>query len=263
MYNIAPLVLILVCLGVVTIIVIRKFSVLANLDIDNIPAEKEARVKEQIISNRLKRNIIKWTSKLTNLLRFVFEKLNIFGKWVYKKLIDIKDHYKHEELERKPEKKEETVEELLVDVEELIKNEEKEEVEERLIKIIGLDSKNIKAFKMLANIYFEGGQHEEAKQTYEHILKLMRETENQKGEAGIYFDIALIEKDRDNIGEAIVNFNKALEIEPNNPRYLDTLLETSIINKDKINATVAFEKLSEVNPENQKLKDFKEQIDNL
>jgi tetratricopeptide (TPR) repeat protein len=263
MYNIAPLVLILISLSVVIITIVRKFSILANLDVDNMPAEKEARVKEQIIGKRLKRNIIKWNAKLIIFVKFLFEKLNIFSKWIYKKLIDIKDHCKNEELERKPQDKKKNIEELLVDVEDLLQKEEKEGAEKKLIKIIGLDSKNLIAFKILANFYFEGGQHNEAKQTYEHILKLMQEVESEESEAEIYYNIALIEKDRDIIDESIMYFKKALEREPNNPRYLDILLETSIINKDKNSATVAFKQLSETNPENQKLKDFKEQIDKL
>ena len=46
MFNIIPLVLILLSLGVIIIIVLRKFAVLANLDVDSIPAEREARVRD-------------------------------------------------------------------------------------------------------------------------------------------------------------------------------------------------------------------------
>lgn len=263
MYNIIPVILILASLGLIAIIVVRKFSILANLDVDNIPAEKEAKIKERIISNRLKRNIIKWTSKFTNLLKFIFEKLNILSQWIYKKVIDIKDHYKQEDLERKPEKKQATIEELLSEVDDFLAKEDMGEAEKRLITVIGLDSKNISAFKILANIYFKSGQYDESKQTYEHILKLMREVDSNESEAEIYFNMAWVEKSRENIKEAFLILGKALKIEPNNPRYLDTMLEISIINKDKVSALSAYERLEKANPENKKLEEFKNQIAEL
>ena len=69
MYNIIPLLLILISLSVIIVIVARKFTVLANLDVANIPAEKEAKFKERIISNRLKRNIIQWSAKFSRLIQ--------------------------------------------------------------------------------------------------------------------------------------------------------------------------------------------------
>ena len=69
MYNIIPLFLILISLFAIIIIIIRKFSVLASLDVSTIQSEKEAMFKEQIIGNRLKRNIIRYTSKIKNFLK--------------------------------------------------------------------------------------------------------------------------------------------------------------------------------------------------
>jgi hypothetical protein len=61
----------------------------------------------------------------------------------------------------------------------------------------------------------------------------------------------------------LLNARKALEIEPNNPRYLDTILEISIIKKDKVLANETYKRLKEVNPENQKLAEIKEEIAEL
>ena len=263
MYDIIPLVLILVSLGVIIIIVTRKFSILASLDVENIPAEREAKVKEQIISSRLKRNLVKWTSKITKLSKFVFEKLSLFFEWLHKKLLEAKDIYKKEDLEKKPIDKGERIKELFVEIEELLKQENNPEAEKKIIDIIGLDSKNIKAFKILANLYFENGNHNEAIQTYEHILKLISENPSEESEAEIYFDIALINKAKEDLDKAIENLKQALKIQPSNPRYLDTLLETSIINKDKVTASDAYDKLKEANSENNKLEEFKIQIEKL
>ena len=45
MYNIIPLVLILISLSIIIVIVVKKFPALANLDVENIPKEKEDRKK--------------------------------------------------------------------------------------------------------------------------------------------------------------------------------------------------------------------------
>ena len=62
---------------------------------------------------------------------------------------------------------------------------------------------------------------------------------------------------------ACENLREALDLEPNNPRYLDLILDLSIMKKDKEEASRYFEKLAAVNPENQKLADWKEKIDSL
>jgi len=59
------------------------------------------------------------------------------------------------------------------------------------------------------------------------------------------------------------SIKRSLEKHPNNPRYLDTMIEISIINKDKISALEAFDKLKEANPDNKKLEEWKKEIRKL
>src|SRR3989339_428113 len=192
MFNIIPLILILVSLVIIIFLIIKKFSVLANLDIDTIQAERE---------------------------------------------------------------------------EELKKNGDSDAAEKKLIEIIGIDSKNLKAFRELGNLYLSRRDFNEAKQTFEHVIKLF---EKEGGGAqdfvklsDIYFDLASVSRAIESWDNVILNLDKALEIEPNNPRYLDTKLEISIIKKDKKQAQETYKKLAEVNPENQKLNELKKQIDEL
>ncbi len=257
MYNIIPLILILISLSIVIIIIVKKFPVLANLDVGSIPKEKEAKFKEQIISGRLKRNIIKGSFKLTRFIKPALQIVSNFFKWVYDKLHELKDTYKSQEvLPRKEAGK--RADELLVEAGELIKNEELDMAEKKLIEIINLDNKNIEAFRTLGELYFERKNLEEAKQTFEHVIKL------EQGESGeIYFDLSLVNRDMENLKEAADNIKKALEFEPNNPRYIDTALQISIINKDKVEALDAYSKLKEVNPDNQKLDEIKAQINEM
>lgn len=290
MYNIIPLIFILVSLTVIIVIAVRKFPALANLDVANIPAEKEAKFKEKIISSRLKRNFQKWKLKIGRLARPAGHAIAGLFKWAYKKLDELKEGYKTpkkipaEDLNRK-------IIRLFEEMEEMKRLNDFVGAEKKLIEIIGLDSKNLKAFKALAALYFERKDFEEAKETYEYILKLKeddaesfdglaqlaKESGNfdlakeeylkaidKSGRRGqTYYDLALVYEAMKRFEEAASNLDKALAIEPANPRYLDTALRISIIVKDKNAASGYFEAMKKANPENQKLVEFREQIELL
>lgn len=286
MFNIIPLILILISLGVIILIVVKKFPVLANLDVESIQAEREAKFKERIISNRLKRNFFKYYAKIVRATKPIGQAIGNFFKWGQKKLVEFKKNYAKEEVTKGEIKH--TINKLFSEVKELIEKEELEQAEDKLIEIIGLDSQNIKAFKSLGDFYFDRKDYHEAKQTFEHVLKLLEResdiysptvqaaenggeglTEEEDARdidsqlASVYFDLAIVDKATDNFDGALASINKAFKLEPNNPRYLDTKLEISIIKKDRISALEAYDNLVKVNPENQKLADFKEQIDEL
>ena len=281
MFNIIPLILILISLAIIIVIVGRKFTVLANLDIESIQAEREAKFKERIISNRLKRNYFKYTNKIKKVSDPASKFMAGLFKSSLEKLVEFKENYKEEEMRKKGIMTEESeLAKIRTEADELIRREEYEEAEKKLLEVIKQDSRNVKAFRGLAKIYFERKDFAEAKQTLEHVLRLTEkdygkmlseekeataeEKEDKKTQlSGIYFELSLISRAENNIGQAQDTIEKALNLEPNNPRYLDTKFEISIINKDKIKALEAYEKLSSVNPENQKLEDFKKQIDEL
>ncbi|MDP2709214.1 MAG: tetratricopeptide repeat protein [bacterium] len=256
MYNILPLLLILISLSVIIAIVSRKFSVLAALDVDSIPAEKEAKFKERIISNRLKRNIIRWWSKFALISAPAARAAGDFFKSMLSRLYQAKNDYRVSgEIDSG-----QIIEQLLVQAEEFKKHDDLDAAEKKYIEIIGFDSKNIKAFKELGQVYYDKKQFEEARQTFEHILKLR---ENGEEIYDIYFNLAEVYQAMEKYEEAIGNLKQALTQEPANPRYLDTMLEISIIIKDKALALDTYNKLSRANPENNKLGEFKKQIDEL
>ena len=280
MFNILPLILMLVGLTIVIVIVVRKFSVLAALDVDSIPSEREAKFKEQIISSRLKRKFYKYFSRLNRGVKPLFSTVkNIFRRW-YERLLEYKENYQDQ---NKRLGGEQSLNKLFREAEEFKEKEEWETAEKKYIEIISQDSKNIKDFRDLGDLYFQRKDYNEAKQTFEHVLKLVEREkealasvlteEDEEGKqkqgdlnrqaAEIYFSLALVKKALEDWPGALVGIEQALKIEPNNPRYLDLKLEISIINKDKIAALDAYERLSKVNPDNNKLADFKEEIDKL
>lgn len=263
MYDIIPLIFILISLSMIIIIVVRKFSALANLNVDEIPAEKEAKFKERIISNRLKRNFVKWSAKLMKIILPAGMAMGNFFKMLTKKISDLKYDVETDNHAMSDEELKQKIEKIFVEAGESEKKSELQEAEKKYIEIIGLDSKNIRAFNALANIYFERKEYNEAVQTFRHILKLAENSDDESGYSQIYFELALVNKAIENTDEALANVKKALEIEPNNPRYLDTMLEISIISKDKALAVEVFKKLQTANPGNKKLDELKNQISEM
>lgn len=290
MYNIIPLILILASLAVIIYITVRKFPALASLDAANIPAEKEARIKERILSSRLKRNILKWSVKFGKLWRPLAKGANNFFSWIYHRLIDLKEGYKIRPVVL-PEEVEKNILMLFEEAENLRRQNELAALEKKLIEIISLEPKSIKAFKQLAQLYFERKELEEAKQTFEHILKLHEGDEEayeglaqiatksgnleiakdeylaslgfDKQRSQTCYNLALVYEEMNNHTEALATVKQALILEPMNPRYLDTSLRLSIMLKDKEFALGSYEALKQSNPDNQKLVEFKEQIDLL
>lgn len=290
MLDILLIILVIVSLIAVGFIVVRKFPVLASLDINTVTKEQEARKKEQLISLRLQRSFFSWYSSLSNVLKPLFAMIGNFFRWAYDKIHEMRER----QIVRKdlpPEEVDKTVERLVDDAENLSRQDEFDTAEKKLIEAISLDSKNIEAFRALAHLYFEKKDYEEAKQTFQHVLKLNENDEdayeglaviasqggdlghakedyqallkinNHKSEA--YFNLALVCEAMKDFHESLANIKKALALEPNNPRYLDLWLRISIIIKDKVEALLAFNKLKEANPENQKLDELRLQIEEL
>lgn len=290
MYNIIPLLLILISLSLIIVVIVRKFSILANLDIANIPAEKEARFKERIISNRLRRNLVKILAKLNRLVMPLARGVGRFFKASLHRLDQLKHNYLAKETEP-PVDTEEKISRLFNQAEEFRRRDDLVAAENKYIEIIGLDSKNFKAFKELGRVYFEKKQYDEAKQTFEHVLKLKQDDEDiydnlariaqetgnlnearndylksiniNKQNAQTYFSLAGVYQAMGKFREALSSLKKSLKIEPANPKYLDMMVEISIIIKDKALALDAYKKLFKTNPENNKIAEFKKQIDEL
>jgi tetratricopeptide (TPR) repeat protein len=262
MYNIIPLILICASLFIIIVVIVRKFPALANLDVENMPAEKEARFKEQIITGRLQKNMAKWKAGWGKFFGFFGGKFGEFFQLIQGKLQEAKKNYSAHPAALPAEDKETMIKALLAKNAELDDRENFEEKEANLIKIIELSPRHADAFMILGGLYAANKKYEEGKQAFVHVLKLMGGEEGDK-QAEIYYDLAAIYRDTGEFADSLETVKMAVKLAPSNPRYLDAFVEISIMNKDKISASEALEKLSEANPENGKLAEFREQIAEL
>jgi tetratricopeptide (TPR) repeat protein len=246
------------------VIIIRKFPQLAILDVENMPSEKEEKIKERIIRNRLERDFTKWNIWVANFLKLASRRFGFFSNWL-NKLRGLKE--KHREAKKLSKiSLEEKIKLFLNQAQELAKKEDLEsltEAETKLIEIVSLDQKYLPAFTLLGEVYARLKKYGEAKQTFIYALRLLETQNNPTAEAEINYQLSLANENLDNLDEARDNIIESLKIEPNNPRYLNTLLDLAIMQKDRTLAQETLDRLSEVNPDNQKLGEWQEVVNSL
>ena len=268
MLTIISLILTGICLVIILAILFKKFPVLAILDINNIPGDKEAKFKDKIIKQRMERDFSKVGGSIAKVFLFINNRFTNFLDSAKNQLKKIKMNYKINKKLSWPERLK-MIKELFVEAESHLKKENFTEAEERLVEVISLDAKNLKAFLKLADLYDNQKKWAEARQTYEYALKLARKHKDDELIMGdlnlseIYWSLSLVDKELADLEAALENIHEALDLEPNNPRYLDLILDLSIMRKDKEMALNYLEKLAEVNPENNKLADLSAKIDAL
>ena len=257
---------ILICLVVIFWIISKKFPALAILDLEHLPGRKEAKFKEQMLRQRFDRDLAKW-GQFFNRWRRILIRFHSFLKEADEMLAKTRANFR---LERKLDLKtrQEKVAAWFSEAKELIKKDELDAAEEKLIAIIGINPRFLPAFIELGDVYFKARKYVEAKQSFEHALKTLarRQTPEQADywpKKELYFSLAQANRNLDNLAAAIDNLHEALELEPNNPRYLDLILDLSIIKKDYALAQSLLNRFSIANPENQKLAELRERVEQI
>jgi tetratricopeptide (TPR) repeat protein len=273
---------------------LRKSPNLASININNLPEIKAERQKQIILQGRLYRGAQSLSARIKKILEPIQDQINLNFKNYYQRLRS----FEHE-LKRKGEKqlseavgKSQTLDSFLVEARQLINNEEYQKAEDKLIDGLSLDTHNVEAYKLLVDLYRARKQFDEAKETLEYLLRLTHEADSS-----VYFSLADIAKERGNLKQAEDDYlrsislsddnylyflslaevymelddkEKALQtaqrayiLAPNNPKILDFLINLCIIIQDKALANDYLEQLKAVNPENNKIIEFNEKIDNL
>ena len=274
MPTLIPLIIIGLAVIIILAIVVRKFPALAILDVENVPGEKEVKFKEQIMKSRVERDLALIGGYVSRAWLWFFKHLSSALRYYQDKLKRTRTNYKVA-AKVSWEEKYAQIRKLVAEAEELVKNGEDAEAEEKLLEAITLDQKNLAAFFRLGRLYEDQKKWPEAKETLCYALKLSLKRLEQAEVSGgeeygpevspqeIHFLLAGVEKAAGDIEAALENIREALELEPSSPRYLDLILDLSIIKKDRELAIEYWQKLADVNPENQKLEEWQRRIAEL
>ena len=258
-FDILVLILLTISSAFLLVIILRKFSVLATIDMDAVPQEKLDQKKEDIIEMRLRR---KWEGLKNKVILIVRPVLKVFGnifRFIYNKALELEKQYqeKAQPVSDKSTLNQQKVRALIAEGEELFGEEEYSSAEKKFIQVISFDHMNEAAYDNLGKVYLAQKDYEHAIEALQHALKL------DEQDSSIHHDISLVYKELGDLEKAVLYQKKAVQIDPNNPKYLDALIEISILHKDRYLAQETFRKLKRANPENQKLAEIEKQIDEI
>ncbi len=297
--NIIFSIIILVCLAILGFVVYKKLPQLSNLDVETLPQEKFARKKREIVSRRTQDSSRLFGKKLGQKLRPIdrfWRELQLKFR-IYVGKIERLMH--HEEMQKtKQEHSALTQEERTEKLNTLLRTGEQnlqlhnwEQAEQAFIAAIKLDAKLAGAYRGLGETYLGKGAIDEAKQTLDFVLHLepdndavmvklaeIYEEQNDTEKAIDYYQRAVVANDSlsprfAHLADLLLKVNhpevareaviQAVELEPQNPKYLDLMIETAILCQDKKLAEDGYQRLRAVNPENSKLFDFKDRINKI
>lgn len=135
--------------------------------------------------------------------------------------------------------------------------EEYDRAEKKLIEVISHDAKSVSAYEELGRLYLRKKDYASAKETFTFLLKL------SPNDASVTTSLGEVEEAMGNDRSAFIYYKEAVRLSPKNPKYLDFLIESALAIKDVLEANLALDMLRKANPENQKIGDFEEKIEEI
>lgn len=294
MLSVILIVVITVCAAVILVIVWGKLGKVSAVNYQASKAARQVAVKRRLLEERLQRKFTIAGGKLSGFLRPLGTGLSARVKSWYQKAVDLEESYRHKILRDSFKDKvsqEQHSGGLLAEAEAFFREGNLAQAEKKFIEVLELDQMNIPAYQGLSELYLEQEDYDQARQTLEFLLKLDKNNATAYRSLGhlqtVKGDLKSAEQsylkflalDRTNINgylelaevylqleeppKAFALADQASGLEPSNPKALDFLIEVSIITRDRQAALKAWRMLKEVNPENNKLDEFKQRIDKL
>ena len=299
MTNLAlPIFFLVASITTLAVIIFRKLPQLSLLDVDSLPEVKEEKKKNQYLKLRVEKMMAKTRqSRIERWLPFwqLLRRVQLaFRRYVGKIERAVYNEAVKLHVSRPKAGKDNALGQIratLSDAGFAFEQGDMEVAEKKYLAIIRLDPKNKEAYRGLGDVYAKLGHISEAMETYRFVHQLdpqddyvlVKLAELMEGEGNIaaaveYYEQALLLNDNlsgrfykvaellQTLGQyptALEAVEQALELEPKNPKYLDTLIEISILVGNKDLASQGYNDLRLVNPENQRLPVFKDRIEKI
>jgi tetratricopeptide (TPR) repeat protein len=285
------LVMAVIALGVIVTELFRHWKEIRLLDPDSIKEERLRQKRDEIIRHRFDRV----RSGATAPLKAVFQKGIIAGKkafhGAYIKLIRLDRFYKQAKApfaSFAPSAKEK-IRTLLDEARSLARDLKWADAERRYLEVLGMDDRNLDAYKGLASIYLKQRLYPQARETFEFLIKTkqadascyagMGEIYDAEGETGRaeemyqkalelqprlahrHAELAAFYLDHDEPAKAVMLATKAVELEPKSAKYLELSLEAAIRVGNHSDARRIYDAFRLVSEDRQKLQALKERIE--
>jgi len=266
LYNIIPLIIIVVSLGGILYILFRKLPDVSKLDVDDLLEVKQARARNSLLEDRLLRKIkdlklFKQSGKVNQFFSRVAQYSKLSKRRIQEQ-IEARMHVK--QIKYLTEKGENGTEEvigvLLAEAETLKQREAFDEAEKKYLNIIKLSPRSVEAYRGLGDVYMRERDWSDTEATLEHLLKIA--ATEKKILVEDFADLAEVKKNLQKMPEALHYIEKAREMEPNNPKYLDFQLEACLACENIEKAKESLRNLRAINPENKKLQEYGDRIKN-
>ncbi len=248
MFTAIVVVLILVALGALAFVVVRKVPQLSALHVEESPKEKIKRIKKHLVVQRMMRKIEQGKKKL--IAPETWQRVQYLFSEAYGKVKILEEKYKVRTAGAR-------VKMLLKRGRENI-NDDPELSESCFLDVITIDPRDLEAYEGLFQIYRTRKSFHETNEILEFLMKL-----NPASSGRYLFEVAeALLKSGDQAGAW--NYGaRAIALESANPKYLDFLIGLAILEGRKKEAGEYLEKLREVNPENGKIGEFEKSLGEL
>jgi len=269
------IILLIIALAVILFIILHKMPLLANIDVDNLPAEQATAKKSATINNRIRRQLARHGWWWRNILSPIYAKIQGFFGRGYAKLQRLHRQQVKTKLQLQG-LNEQRANELLLEANEALSQGRVNEAEQLALESLELDQRQIDGFAVLAEVYNEAKKYKEAQEVWQYIIKRLTqkyraeelrrrpEAKNTKQKlADYYYLLGQSYYRNDQLDRADHYLRQALKLAPKNPRYLDTMLAVSIMRKDRVTAVLILDTLTAVDPNNGNLSNYLEQIKQL
>ncbi|MBI2484574.1 tetratricopeptide repeat protein [Candidatus Uhrbacteria bacterium] len=245
------LVLLIVSLAALVWVAFRHMAQVRVVNIHTDDKAQHARVKEDIILERVTRTFAPARFFLRVLPRVVTF-LRRVGRRTVQELRTLEKHYAHvrERAQAPLRRSGEAVKRAMEEAAALVHDEQYAEAEKKYIEVISLRPRHVAAYEFLGRLYTKMGNLDQAVETLAFALQLA------PNDASVHVSLGEVYGKKEEWARALAEFERAVAKRPGNPRYLDLYIESALIAKRPEEAARGIALLRKTNKENQKLGEF-------
>lgn len=289
-YYVIPAAVIILSLGAIAMIVVRKFAQLTLIDTESIPKEQNLARKKEIMDERVRRAAEKWSKGAVKIVSPGAVRVRDSFRKFFKRLTTIERQFAMSK-PVDPDKGRSKAEKTRAEAAKLMEENKFGEAEKMLISVLAFDELNDGVYRDLGDLYTRIKRYDRARETYAFLVKVLirsrcgQQTSDSKGVpvprfeafsedcpagrdahadiAKQYANFGLASQAAEDLSSARAGFEHAASFEPGNPKHLDLLVEACIMDGVKDRALAAWERLRAVNPENKKLNQLRKRIERM
>jgi len=254
-----PLIVLIIAIAVIVFLGLRHLNEVAAVDVSTDPKRAKRDQKMNMYVKRISRLGDEKTKTAKSAAGSVSRGLKKSVKGLYKRAQALERHYKRlqKETQQGVAGTREVRETLRKEAEDLIDKGSFAAAEQRLIELLSLDQKNSDVYEILGNLYMKMRQWDQARQTFQYAHALVPD------DASIVTSLGELAMRDGQTKEAVAFFNTAVDLKPNNPKYLDFLIESSILADDRKLAIKGLKLLKVANEDNKKIPEFEERVHSM